>query len=168
MTYKQWAVHALPSTCTTTSPATIKIPSPVLLAILKLLLFNNQDTQYPITTNTLIKIHLTPLRLNTILPKHYDRVDLLHHGLLIGQRTDQPQDQGARCQRKASALWHLLWYVASKKPFRGSIALVAITEHQANTRLQPLPMARSLQSVPSQRSRSSARAILTPTAEQAD
>jgi hypothetical protein len=36
--------------------------------------------------------------------------------------------------------------------FAGPIALVAITEHQANTRLQPLPMARSLRSVPSQRS----------------
>lgn len=53
-------------------------------------------------------------------------------------------------------------------PVQGSIALVATTEHQANPRLQPLPMARSLQSVPSQRSRSSARAILTPTVEQAD
>jgi hypothetical protein len=36
--------------------------------------------------------------------------------------------------------------------FAGSIALVAIIEYQANTRLQPLPMARSLQSVLSQRS----------------
>jgi hypothetical protein len=36
--------------------------------------------------------------------------------------------------------------------FAGSIALVAITEYQANTRLQPLPMARSLQLVSSQRS----------------
>jgi hypothetical protein len=35
--------------------------------------------------------------------------------------------------------------------FAGSIALVAITEYQANTRLQPLPMARSPRSVPSQR-----------------
>ena len=34
----------------------------------------------------------------------------------------------------------------------GPIALVAITEDQANTRLQPLPMARSPQSVSSQRS----------------
>jgi hypothetical protein len=34
----------------------------------------------------------------------------------------------------------------------GSIALVAITEYQANTRLQPLPMARSPRSVPSQSS----------------
>lgn len=36
--------------------------------------------------------------------------------------------------------------------FAGTIALVAITDHQANTRLQPLPMARSLRSVPSRSS----------------
>jgi hypothetical protein len=83
-----------------------KIPSNTLSPL------NNHDATFPSRDPTPLLISTT----HSLIPrKHLTAATtashLLHHGLLIGQRADQPQDQGAGCQCKAPALWHLLWYV---------------------------------------------------------